>query len=146
MADLKAIFETQSGIRSQMAAMLSELMNRAKKPIVSTATTSANIYAVDDNTEYLLIGNRAIIGTLTLDFGNVSPLVESYASYISFETGDTSPTVAINGSSFTVVFKGDDCNSEGNFIPAANKKYEVALKRVGTVDNKPYIVARVGAC
>lgn len=146
MADLKAIFETQSNTTSQMAAMLSTLATMAKKPIVSTTTTSANIYSVDDNTEYLLIGNGAIIGTLTLDFGNVSPLVESYASYISFETGDTPPTVAINGSGFTVVFKGDDCNSEGNFIPAANKKYEVALKRVGTVDNKPYIVARVGAC
>lgn len=146
MADLKAIFETQSNTTSQMAAMLSTLATMAKKPIVSTTATSTNIYSVDDNTEYLLIGNGAIIGTLTLDFGNVSPLVESYASYISFKTGDTPPTVAINGSGFTVVFKGDDCNSEGSFIPAANKKYEVALKRVGTVDNKPYIVARVGAC
>ena len=143
MADLKAIFETQSSIASQVAAMFSAM---AEKPIVSTVTTSTNTYAVDNNTEYLLIGNGAIIGTLTLGFGNVSPFTDSYASYISFETGDTPPTVAINGSHVTVVFKGDDCNSEGNFIPAANKKYEVALKRVGTVDNKPYIVARVGAC
>lgn len=143
MADLKAIFEKQSSIASQVTAMFSAM---ATKPTVSTATTSTNIYAVNDNTEYLLIGNGAIIGTLTLNFGNVSPFTDSYASYISFETGDTPPTVAINGSHVTVVFRGDDCNSEGNFIPAANKKYEVALKRVGTVDNKPYIVARVGAC
>lgn len=143
MADLKAIFEKQSSIASQVAAMFSAM---ATKPTVSTATTPQNVYSVNDNTEYLLIGNGAIIGTLTLDFGNVSPFTDSYASYISFETGDTPPTVAINGSHVTVVFKGDDCNSEGSFIPAANKKYEVALKRVGTVDNKPYIVARVGAC
>ena len=143
MADLKKIFEAQSGTQSQVSAMFSAM---ATKPVISTTTTSTNVYSVNDNTEYLLIGNGAIIGTLTLDFGNVSPLVESYASYISFETGDTPPTVAINGSHVTVVFKGDDCNSEGNFIPAANKKYEVALKRVGTVGNKPYIVARVGAC
>ena len=143
MADLKKIFEAQSGTQSQVSAMFSAM---ATKPVISTAVTSTNTYAVNDNTEYLLIGNGAITGTLTLNFGNVSPLTDSYASYISFETGDTPPTVAINGSHVTVVFKGDDCNSEGNFIPAANKKYEVALKRVGTVDNKPYIVARVGAC
>ena len=143
MADLEKIFEAQSGTQSQVSAMFSAM---ATKPVISTAVTSTNTYAVNDNTEYLLIGNGAITGTLTLNFGNVSPLTDSYASYISFETGDTPPTVAINGSHVTVVFKGDDCNSEGNFIPAANKKYEVALKRVGTVDNKPYIVARVGAC
>ena len=143
MADLKKIFEAQSGTQSQVSAMFSAM---ATKPVISTAVTSTNTYAVNDNTEYLLIGSGAITGTLTLDFGNVSPLTDSYASYISFETGDTPPTVAINGSHVTVIFKGDDCNSEGNFIPAANKKYEVALKRVGTVDNKPYIVARVGAC
>ena len=143
MADLEKIFEAQSGTQSQVSAMFSAM---ATKPVISTAVTSTNTYAVNDNTEYLLIGNGAITGTLTLNFGNVSPLTDSYASYISFETGDTPPTVAINGSHVTVVFKGDDCNSEGNFIPVANKKYEVALKRVGTVDNKPYIVARVGAC
>lgn len=143
MADLEKIFEAQSGTQSQVSAMFSAM---ATKPVISTAVTSTNTYAVNDNTEYLLIGNGAITGTLTLNFGNVSPLTDSYASYISFETGDTPPTVAINGSHVTVVFKGDDCNSEGNFIPAANKKYEVALKRVGTVGNKPYIVARVGAC
>ena len=143
MADLKKIFEAQSSTQSQVSAMFSAM---ATNPVISTAVTSTNTYAVNDNTEYLLIGNGAITGTLTLDFGNVSPLTDSYASYISFETGDTPPTVAINGSHVMVVFKGDDCNSESNFIPAANKKYEVALKRVGTVDNKPYIVARVGAC
>ena len=143
MADLKAIFEKQSSIASQVAAMFSAM---ATKPTVLTATTPQNVYSVNDNTEYLLIGSGAIIGTLTLEFGGVSPFTDSYASYISFETGDTPPTVAINGSHVTVVFRGDDCDSEGNFIPAANKKYEVALKRVGTVDNKPYVVARVGAC
>ncbi len=143
MDDLKTIFEAQSSIKSQVTAMFSAM---ATKPTVSTATTSANVYSVNDNTEYLLIGSGAITGTLTLDFGNVSPLTDSYASYISFETGETSPTVGISGSHVTVVFRGDDCDSEGNFIPAANKKYEVALKRVGTVDNKPYVVARVGAC
>ena len=143
MADLKKIFEAQSGTQSQVSAMLSAM---ATKPVISTAVTSTNTYAVNDNTEYLLIGSGAITGTLTLDFGNVSPLTDSYASYISFETGETSPTVGISGSHVTVVFRGDDCDSEGNFTPAANKKYEVALKRVGTVDNKPYIVARVGAC
>ncbi len=143
MADLKKIFEAQSGTQSQVSAMFSTM---ATKPVISIAATSTNTYAVNDNTEYLLIGSGAITGTLTLDFGNVSPLTDSYASYISFETGNTPPTVVINGSHVTVVFKGDDCNSEGNFTPAANKKYEVALKRVGTVDNKPYIVARVGAC
>ncbi len=143
MADLKKIFEAQSGTQSQVSAMFSTM---ATKPVISTAVTSTNTYAVNDNTEYLLIGSGAITGTLTLDFGNVSPLTDSYASYISFETGETSPTVGISGSHVTVVFRGDDCDSEGNFIPAANKKYEVALKRVGTVDNKPYVVARVGAC
>ena len=143
MADLKKIFEAQSGTQSQVSAMFSAM---ATKPVISTAVTSTNTYAVNDNTEYLLIGSGAIIGTLTLEFGQVSPFTDSYASYISFETGDTPPTVGISGSHVTVVFRGDDCNSEGNFIPEANKKYEVALKRVGTVDNKPYIVARVGAC
>lgn len=143
MADLKKIFEAQSGTQSQVSAMLSAM---ATKPVISTAVTSTNTYEVDNNTEYLLIGSGAITGTLTLDFGHVNPLTDSYASYISFETGETSPTVGISGSHVTVVFRGDDCDSEGNFTPAANKKYEVALKRVGTVDNKPYIVARVGVC
>ena len=55
-------------------------------------------------------------------------------------------TIIFNDSTGITSYFGDDCNENGVFTPQANTHYEISFKRVGTdSDNKPIIIARVGA-
>lgn len=109
--------------------------------IITTYTATVSL---DNNKEYHLISKNSTSLTLTLP----STITDDYNSYFSFKSGATATTITLPTSfTGTLKFKGDDCNSSGVFTPTANKIYEVALKCIGMdSNNKPYIVARVGAC
>ena len=98
---------------------------------------------ITDNT--LLLVNRqevrltsANVETLTITMPETIPT--DYESAFSFKSGATATVLSY--SSLPIVWKGDDCDSEGNFVPVANTSYEVNVKRVGAESE---IVARVGA-
>ena len=111
------------------------------KPTINSIISSSTI-TLTANTEYHHIKEDSSTLTFTLP----TTIEEDYQSYISFKSGATATTITISTFDGTLKFKGDDC-ANGIFTPAANTVYEVALKCVGMdSNNKPYIVARVGAC
>ena len=111
------------------------------KPTINSIISSSTI-TLTANTEYHHIKEDSSTLTFTLP----TTIEEDYQSYISFKSGATATTITISTFDGTLKFKGDDCTN-GIFTPAANTVYEVALKCIGMdSNNKPYIVARVGAC
>ena len=111
------------------------------KPTINSIISSSTI-TLTANTEYHHIKEDSSTLTFTLP----TTIEEDYQSYISFKSGATATTITISTFDGTLKFKGDDC-ANGIFTPAANTVYEVALKCIGMdSNNKPYIVARVGAC
>ena len=117
------------------------IVNKQDKPTI-TSTITGGVVTLTANTEYHHIKEDSSTLTFTLP----TTIEEDYQSYISFKSGATATTITISTFDGTLKFKGDDC-ANGIFTPAANTVYEVALKCVGMdSNNKPYIVARVGAC
>ena len=117
------------------------IVAKQDKPII-TSELSGTIVTLAANTEYHHIKEDSSTLTFTLP----TTIEEDYQSYISFKSGATATTITISTFDGTLKFKGDDC-ANGIFTPAANTVYEVALKCIGMdSNNKPYIVARVGAC
>ena len=67
----------------------------------------------------------------------VTPL---YESAFSFQSGTNATTLAYPGDA--IKFVGVDCDEIGDFIPTANKNYEVIIKNMS--HEIPVLVARVG--
>ena len=117
------------------------IVDKQDKPTINSIISSSTI-TLAANTEYHHIKEDSSTLTFTLP----TTIEEDYQSYISFKSGATATTITISTFDGTLKFKGDDC-ANGIFTPAANTVYEVALKCIGMdSNNKPYIVARVGAC
>lgn len=89
------------------------------------------------------------LGTLTGPYSLLLPtaIPEVYESYWTFTAGEG---LSLSYSDLPVLWRGDDCGSDGYFEPVAGTMYEVILKKIndktledGTIE--PVIVARVGA-
>lgn len=93
---------------------------------------SANI-TLRDKFEY----RCQVVETLNLTFPTTFP--ETYESSLIFESGESATVLSYTADS--IKFVGDDCDTEGDFIPQTNKGYEVSIKNLGY--NR--IIARVGA-
>lgn len=141
MTVIQALVDTRGMARTVKTDI--DSVNSAKQDksdIISTITGGA--VTLTANTEYHHIKEDSSTLTFTLP----TTIEEDYQSYISFKSGATATTITISTFDGTLKFKGDDC-ANGIFTPAANTVYEVALKCIGMdSNNKPYIVARVGAC
>lgn len=145
--DLSTLITTmKSKSYTSLCGAINALITNASGSGSSTTiiTTYTATVSLDNNKEYHLISKNSTSLTLTLP----STITDDYNSYFSFKSGATATTITLPTSfTGTLKFKGDDCNSSGVFTPTANKIYEVALKCIGMdSNNKPYIVARVGAC
>lgn len=81
--------------------------------------------------------------TLTLTMPSNYSNITDYECYLTFITGDT-PTV-LTYPDTAIKWVGVDCDSDGGFIPTANKTYEIGIKNIG-VPGEPIIIARVGVC
>mgnify|MGYP004607249897 CR=1 FL=1 len=81
---------------------------------------------------------------------NVTPIIlvvpssigADYECCFSFQSGETATTLTYPGD--TIKFVGVDCDENGDFIPTANKNYEVIIKNLATDGATPVLVARVG--
>ena len=139
--------EGSSGnLLTDIGNILSSLTAKQNKPAAVIPEGAAGNITLSDNTEYILNGAAGASTAITLTLPAIDA-TKGYSSYFVFNSGAT-PTPITLPASFdgTLKFKGDDC-ANGIFTPAANTVYEVALKCIGMdSNNKPYIVARVGAC
>ena len=71
-----------------------------------------------------------------------SSISADYECCFSFQSGETATTLTYPGD--TIKFVGVDCDESGDFIPTANKNYEVIIKNLTTDGTTPVLVARVG--
>ena len=139
--------EGSSGnLLTDIGNILSSLTAKQNKPAAVIPEGAAGNITLSDNTEYLLNGAEGASTAITLTLPAIDA-TKGYSSYFVFNSGATPTTITLPASfDGTLKFKGDDC-ANGTFTPAANTVYEVALKCVGMdSNNKPYVVARVGAC
>lgn len=128
--------------------------------------SKAEIYAVENNIPYELLDNP-IINTATEtsatdDSGNIittySVILEhdkeirlgempnltistlgipdTYKCSLTFTSGET-PT-SLTYSSTPIIWHGEDCSNDGYFIPAANKIYEISIKKINDKQNINY--------
>lgn len=110
---------------------LSTISEKKDVPVISQQDTS-NI-TLNNNTEYRL----QVAATINLTLP--TSINDDYECSLVFESGDTATVLSYAADS--IKFVGDDCDAEGDFIPQANKGYEVNIKNLGY----DRIVARVGA-
>ncbi len=139
--------EGSSGnLLTDIGNILSSLAAKQNKPAAVIPEGAAGNITLSDNTEYILNGAAGASTAITLTLPAIDA-TKGYSSYFVFNSGATPTTITLLASfDGTLKFKGDDC-ANGTFTPVANTIYEVALKCIGTdSNNKPYIVARVGAC
>ena len=80
------------------------------------------------------------VTTINLTIPTIVPPL--YESALSFQSGTTATTLAYPGDK--IKFVGADCDESGDFIPTANKNYEVIIKNLTTNEMTPVLVARVG--
>lgn len=107
------------------------LNEKQDKTVVQTPS-GVNI-TLKANTEYQMQSTASL--NLTLP----STISDDYECSLVFESGETATVLSYPAGS--IQFVGDDCDAEGDFIPAANTGYEINIKNLGF--NR--IIARVGA-
>ena len=107
------------------------LNEKQDKTVVQTPS-GVNI-TLKANTEYQMQSTASL--NLTLP----STIPDDYECSLIFESGATATVLSYPAGS--IQFVGDDCDAEGDFIPAANTGYEINIKNLGF--NR--IIARVGA-
>ena len=104
-----------------------------KKAVPAISTPSSSSITLENNSEYRLQA------TASLNLALPESIPDDYECSLVFESGATATVLSYPAD--VVEFIGDDCDSEGDFIPAADKGYEISIKNLGF----DRIVARVGA-
>lgn len=104
-----------------------------KKAVPAISTPSGSSITLENNSEYRMQS------TATLNLTLPSTIPDDYECSLIFESGATATVLSYPAGS--IQFVGDDCDAEGDFIPAANTGYEINIKNLGF--NR--IIARVGA-
>lgn len=111
-----------------------EIEDNIKSDLLSVIVSSGDNITLQNNQEVRL-------GELSaLSIALPSEINLRHESYLSFTSGETATILTYSG----ITFKGDDCDSSGDFVPSANTNYEIAFKNIGTTVN-PNIIARVGS-
>ena len=111
---------------------MDEALNEKQDKTAIQTSSGVNI-TLKANTEYRMQS------TATLNLTLPSTIPDDYECSLIFESGATATVLSYPAGS--IKFVGDDCDAEGDFIPAANTGYEINIKNLGF--NR--IIARVGA-
>ena len=94
-----------------------------KKAIPAISTPSGSNITLENNSEYRM----QAIANLNLTLPSTIP--DDYECSLIFESGDTATVLSYP--SDTIEFFGDDCDKQGDFVPAQNTSYEVKIKNLG---------------
>ena len=112
-----------------------ETIGAEQETIVSYPTTSSVVLSNK-------LDIRIPASTLTINLALSAAIPELYECSFSFQSGETATTLTYPGD--TIKFVGVDCDESGDFIPTANRNYEVVIKNLATDGATPVLVARVG--
>lgn len=128
-------------LSSKVKSLETTVNNKKNKATIRT-TVSNNTLVLNDNTETRL--TNVDVATLTIKTPTLT-YYSDYECYFSFKSGETPTTLTY--SSTPIKWVGVDCDAAGDFVPVANKIYEVGVKLVGKDSDGNYVViARVGVC
>ena len=118
---------------------LRNLMQQSYQRLLSIISTPVDDITLTSGADFQL-GEKA---TLTLNLSKESATNKRFFCYLSFTSGETATN--LNYASTPIIWHGDDCGSDGTFVPQPNTTYEVCVKYVNSsIDGEPIIVARVG--
>ena len=107
--------------------------------VYNTKADKASILITSESSLILTHNQEARLGEIaTLTLSMPTAIDDLYWSSFCFASGATATSISYSGE--PIIWRGDDCDAEGNFVPEANTKYEVHIKKLGSD-----IVARVGA-
>ena len=133
-------YPTTAAVAAYVDDRASKIYSSIQYQIEALAPTV--IYSVTNDTLTLNPNQKAILGevsTLVLSLPSLG--ISEYATYeseFSFKSGEPATTLTYPASS--IIWRGDDCDEFGDFVPESNTNYEVNITAIG-MD----FVARVGA-
>lgn len=94
-----------------------------KKAIPAISTPSGSSITLENNSEYRLQA------TASLNLALPESIPEDYECSLVFESGEAATVLSYPADS--IKFIGNDCDKQGDFVPAQNTSYEVKIKNLG---------------
>lgn len=94
-----------------------------KKAAPAISTPSGSSITLENNSEYRLQA------TASLNLALPESIPDDYECSLVFESGEAATVLSYP--SDTIEFFGDDCDKQGDFVPAQNTSYEVKIKNLG---------------
>lgn len=107
-------------IFAEMDDALSEKADEIR--VVTRIAASGNV-SLTDKSDYRF----EELSTLNLSLPTTVP--DIFECNVTFESGETATILSYPAD--TIEFIGDDCDADGDFVPAANKTYEINIKNLG---------------
>lgn len=124
--------ESWSGVYLPSYNEIEEMIKELEPTVITNEELEASI-SVGTNRSYRFL----TLTSLDITFSTTFP--ERFECEIIFSSGEIPTTLSYTADK--VKFVGDDCDTEGDFIPVANTGYEINIKELGF----DRIIARVGA-
>lgn len=94
-----------------------------KKAIPAISTPSGSSITLENNSEYRLQA------TASLNLALPESIPDDYECLLVFESGEAATVLSYPADS--IKFIGNDCDKQGDFVPAQNTSYEVKIKNLG---------------
>lgn len=94
-----------------------------KKAIPAISTPSGSSITLENNSEYRLQA------TASLNLALPESIPDDYECSLVFESGEAATVLSYPADS--IKFIGNDCDKQGDFVPAQNTSYEVKIKNLG---------------
>lgn len=116
-----AVLNDSSTFAIQNKVVNAALAQKKAVPAISTPTGSS--ITLENNSEYRLQA------TASLNLALPESIPDDYECSLVFESGETATVLSYP--SDTIEFFGDDCDKQGDFVPAQNTSYEVKIKNLG---------------
>lgn len=116
-----AALNDSSTFAIQNKVVTAALAQKKAVPVISTPTGSS--ITLENNSEYRLQA------TASLNLALPESIPDDYECSLVFESGET--VTVLSYPSDTIEFFGDDCDKQGDFVPARNTSYEVKIKNLG---------------
>lgn len=107
-------------ITSEMLEYLNAKANEIK--VVTRIAASGNV-SLTDKSDYRF----EELSTLNLSLPTTVP--DIFECNVTFESGETATILSYPAD--TIEFIGDECDADGDFVPAANTTYEINIKNLG---------------
>ena len=94
-----------------------------KKAVPAISTPSGSSITLENNSEYRLQA------TASLNLALPESIPDDYECDLVFESGETETVLSYPAD--TIEFIGDNCDKQGDFVPAASTTYEIKIKNLG---------------